>query len=225
MQILPDRKCLALGWQRFSPSINLQQSKTQHEDTPALRVLGCFYQSTRLLNFNLSQPQGLPAFDHLYALWLALYGTEGRMFMKENLERNGGADVAKAGDLVFDMAPELSPVELLNAYSIRTKYARLWSEFFDKWDIVICPNSGSLPLPVGTDLIGVEETEKMMRALSWQIVPPLTGVPSLAIPMGTIDGLPTGVQILSQRFREDLCFDAGNIIEQACDFMPLHAIN
>jgi amidase len=41
----------------------------------------------------------------------------------------------------------------------------------------------------------------------------LAGVPGLAVPTGPVDGVPTGVQIVAERFREDLCFDAGEVIE------------
>jgi amidase len=39
------------------------------------------------------------------------------------------------------------------------------------------------------------------------------GLPSLAVPMGVHDGLPNGIQIVTRRFREDLCLAAGEIIE------------
>ncbi len=33
------------------------------------------------------------------------------------------------------------------------------------------------------------------------------------MPTGIVDGLPTGVQILAPRFREDLCLAAGEALE------------
>jgi len=33
------------------------------------------------------------------------------------------------------------------------------------------------------------------------------------VPTGVIDGLPVGAQIMSRRFREDLCLDAAEAIE------------
>ena len=147
-----------------------------------------------------------------------LYGAEGRLFMRENLNRNGGADVARAGGLVFDMAAEMGHQDLLRAYASRTKFARLWSVLLDQWPVIICPNSGALPFLVGLDFEGPTQTERMMRALAWQIVPPLIGVPGLSVPLELIVGLPCGVQILSQRFREDLCLAAGSMLETGFDF-------
>ena len=47
------------------------------------------------------------------------------------------------------------------------------------------------------------------------LISPLLGVPALAVPVGCNGRLRPGVQILAPRFREDLCLDAGEVIEAA----------
>ena len=42
---------------------------------------------------------------------------------------------------------------------------------------------------------------------------PLLGLPGLAVPVGSHGKLRTGVQIMAMRNREDLCLDAGEVIE------------
>jgi amidase len=39
------------------------------------------------------------------------------------------------------------------------------------------------------------------------------GLPGLAVPTAPRGGIPTGVQIVAGRFREDLCFRVGAIVE------------
>ena len=39
------------------------------------------------------------------------------------------------------------------------------------------------------------------------------GVPSVAVPTGLRDGLPTGVQVISRMYREDLALDAAAVLE------------
>lgn len=41
------------------------------------------------------------------------------------------------------------------------------------------------------------------------------GLPSVALPMGEVDGLPTGIQIYADLWREDLCLNAAGVIEAA----------
>lgn len=39
------------------------------------------------------------------------------------------------------------------------------------------------------------------------------GPPATAVPTGLADGLPTGVQVYADKWREDLCLDGAEIIE------------
>jgi amidase len=41
----------------------------------------------------------------------------------------------------------------------------------------------------------------------------MLGLPSLAMPTGIVGTVPTGVQIVSARFKEELCLRVGSIIE------------
>ena len=43
----------------------------------------------------------------------------------------------------------------------------------------------------------------------------LLGLPAAAVPTGLHAGVPIGVQIIGPRFREDLCLDAAQAIENA----------
>ena len=48
----------------------------------------------------------------------------------------------------------------------------------------------------------------------WRTTPVnLLGLPAAAVPTGLADGLPTGVQVIGNRFREDLCLAAAEAIE------------
>jgi amidase len=62
----------------------------------------------------------------------------------------------------------------------------------------------------------------MLQAQSPQLAVALLGLPGLSVPTGIMNGIPTGVQIVADRFREDLCFDAGEAIEAAVGvFTPI----
>jgi len=56
---------------------------------------------------------------------------------------------------------------------------------------------------------------EVLREQSPQLVTPLLGVPGLSVPTGLVSGIPSGVQLLARRFREDRCFVAASIIERA----------
>jgi amidase len=55
----------------------------------------------------------------------------------------------------------------------------------------------------------------VLDALRVSLISPVLGIPALAAPVGSHGRLRPGVQILAPRFREDLCLDAGEVIEAA----------
>ena len=83
----------------------------------------------------------------------------------------------------------------------------------NEYSVCIGPTWTNLPWPIDTDLdpdIGINTTKKSFAF----IVPGnCLGIPSIALPTGVSDGLPTGIQIYSDLYREDLCFLAAEIIE------------
>ncbi len=52
------------------------------------------------------------------------------------------------------------------------------------------------------------------------------GLPSVALPMGVDNGLPTGIQIYSEMYREDLCLHAAELIQKEAPCpTPIDPIN
>jgi len=43
----------------------------------------------------------------------------------------------------------------------------------------------------------------------------LLGIPACAVPVGVADGIPQGVQVIADRYREDLCLAGAADIEAA----------
>ena len=43
----------------------------------------------------------------------------------------------------------------------------------------------------------------------------LLGLPAACVATGVANGLPTGVQVMGDMFREDVCLDAAEVIESA----------
>ena len=47
----------------------------------------------------------------------------------------------------------------------------------------------------------------------WLIMAYFLGLPSVSLPTGTADGLPTGVQLIGRRFYEEQCLDIAQDVE------------
>ena len=76
------------------------------------------------------------------------------------------------------------------------------------------PVSAETAFPVDLDLDGPEGYARVWQAQIPQIAPPLMGLPGLAVTTARVEGrAAVGVQLLADRYREDLLLAAGADIE------------
>jgi amidase len=101
--------------------------------------------------------------------------------------------------------------------SRRHGLARAWSEFFADYDVVVCPVWTQPPFEVGADVDGIEGNRRVGELMRPAAPGNLLGLPAATVPVGLTDGLPMGVQVIADRFREDRCLRAAQAIEDVCD--------
>ena len=65
----------------------------------------------------------------------------------------------------------------------------------------------------GLDMRDEASFARVWRAQLTQIAIPFMGLPALTVSTGLVDRVPVGVQVVSGRYREDLCLLAGEAIE------------
>jgi amidase len=95
----------------------------------------------------------------------------------------------------------------------RATLAREWLQFFETYSVLLMPVSGELPFPDGLDRRDEASFARVWRAQLTQIAIPFMGLPALTVSTGLVGRVPVGVQVVSGRFREDLCLLAGEAIE------------
>jgi amidase len=101
----------------------------------------------------------------------------------------------------------------LNALAERDALLRAWTLFMETYPVIVMPSCSEVAVPVNVDMEGAAGAARMLDALRLQFVLPVLGLPGLAVPTAPVDGLPMGVQIVSRRYREDVCLAAGEIVE------------
>lgn len=111
--------------------------------------------------------------------------------------------------------------EFSDVFKRRAALIREWNFFFEKYPVILTAISAELPFEDDYDLTGPDAFERVWKAQIPQIGTPLMGLPGLSVFTGFHDTTPTGVQILANRFREDLCLDAGKIIEDGFGVPPI----
>ena len=161
-------------------------------------------------------PGDAPTIDDAAALWLTLVGNEWRLLSQGDIEKYGD-DKVRA--VVRAMAEIVKPVDYagyLQALAHRTWIARDWGRFLARYPLVLCPVSDVPPLPPAADQGGRAVVERLMHVQRWQYGFNCIGLPGLAAPTGVDGRTPAGVQLVAGRFREDLLFDAADVLEARC---------
>ena len=105
------------------------------------------------------------------------------------------------------------PFDLSRTLTRRATLTREWLTFFETYPVLLMPVSGELPFPDQLDRKDDASFARVWHAQLPQIAIPFVGLPGLTVSTGLVGRVPVGVQLVSGRYREDLCLAAGEAIE------------
>lgn len=117
------------------------------------------------------------------------------------------------------LAASLLPARVLQkAARVRAILRREWLKLFDHFDVLLSPTWGTVAQKIQYvgDITSQKEVEQQ---LIWHRLPTLAaslaGTPALTIPCGlNSENLPIGMQIMGNRFHEEMVFNVGYAYEQ-----------
>lgn len=155
-----------------------------------------------------------PHFQEAAELWLTLTLGESRLLTESTLMRDGDEAIRRAYRAMDHHAKALDPAAFARALASRTDLMRAWGLFFQSYPLLLLPSSCSVPFPVDLDQHGPEAMAGILQAQSPLLSVAMLGLPGLAVPMGLRQGQPTGIQLVADRFREDLCLAAAEVLER-----------
>jgi amidase len=156
-----------------------------------------------------------PSFAELAALWHRIGVPDVFGGLAAKLEQYGDDRIRHSAGLWSQLHPPRDFADYQAALAQRDAALHHWLMFLERYPLVLLPGAGEPALPVGLDLLGLEEMRRCLAAAHTQIGLPVLGTPVLAVPLGQAGGLPLGVQLMASRFREDLLLAAGEVIEAA----------
>lgn len=110
---------------------------------------------------------------------------------------------------VADLPPQLMFAE-------RHRLQRVWAQMFEDTPVVVGPGWTNPPFEHSADVAPGNEVTLLPQYLGFVVPANALGLPTLAMTTTVVDGLPAGVQIYADHWREDLCLDAGADIEATC---------
>jgi len=155
----------------------------------------------------------VPDFRESTALQMKLWLGDGWAGFRAAVEREGDPGALAVMHGVRAMAESLPPDVIATTLVRRNAITRDWTRFLADYPLLLVPVSGELPFADGLDMQGEAAWSRVLEAQLIQTGLPLMGLPGLVVSTGMAGSSPVGVQLIGQRYREDLMLDAGAAIE------------
>jgi len=162
----------------------------------------------------LTKEVAISALEKVYETWASIRRSEAAAFHDtwlSTMPQKYGDDVRKS----LEKGREITAVQYINAKNRRPEIVRSFLEAMKGIELLALPT-----VPVTAPKIGQEKVElagksvDVYSALSKLTLPfNVTGFPVISIPIGYVDGLPIGVQIVARPFEESLLLQFANWYE------------
>ena len=155
-----------------------------------------------------------PGLEEIIETWHRIGSTDVLGALAPRVEELGDDDARTSMRLWLELDPPSDMQGVLAALAQRDLLLWRWLTFMQQYPLVVMPTLGDLAPPHNLDTTR-EGQARVMDSIRVSLISPLLGVPAIAVPVGNHGRLRPGVQILASRFREDLCLDAGEVVEAA----------
>lgn len=156
----------------------------------------------------------VPELSKVWQLWCDLIMNEARVLQQEQMLATTSVDFRNAFEGFMALANQLDQAGYMKAISERSRHIRNWMMFLEEYPLLLTPTTVKPTPEVNADLAGAARVKELfwndLRFISSVNV---LGLPAAVVPVGLHNGLPVGVQIVGSRYREDLCLDAAQAIE------------
>jgi amidase len=155
-----------------------------------------------------------PHWDEAISLFLGILGTDARRAMGQAVQEKGDDAIRFSFNAYNSRVAPLDQAGYAQGLARRTAIWRAWQRWLtEHYAALLMPVSRAVPFVQDLDL-----TPDGFDAVMWANEPlqiiNFLGLPGLSVPTATMaENVPLGVQLVSARFREDVCFALGEIIE------------
>jgi amidase len=116
---------------------------------------------------------------------------------------------------ILEALMQLDGMDANTMFVERHRIRREWSAFFADHPVIVGPTWCDVQFEHDADIHPETGVGVTLARLPFITPGNLLGIPGVAVPTGVVDGLPTGVQVYADLWRDDLALDAAEVIESA----------
>ena len=147
--------------------------------------------------------------QHQMQFWMSEYALN----QGEGIRAENDPDANFVSEQLLSICKTTTLSSLMSLMQMRVGLIRQWQQFLQKYPVLICPPSAELPFRDQLDVESEESFRHVVEAQMTQIGIPFIGVPAMTITTGSVNNVPVGIQLVADKFREDILFSAGREIE------------
>ena len=146
--------------------------------------------------------------------WFSVAIREIKMALDPVARQYGSKTIQQIFDDYYRMSNMVDGDGYLAGIADRTRMMRDWNLTMAEYPLVLSPflMRGGYPTDHDETFEGAKD---LFDSAIWSFGLNYVGFPAGNIPMDLVDGLPSGIQVIGQRWREDLILDAMQAIESA----------
>jgi amidase len=146
--------------------------------------------------------------------WFSVAIAEMQVFLFPMAQQFGSRTIQNVFSNYAQMEPVVDADGYMRGIADRTRMTRAWSIFLEDHPLVVTPFLMRPGFTWNYDAESFAQTKDLFDAGIYSHGINYLGLPAGVVPVGFVDGLPAGVQIVGRRFREDLILDAMEIVEK-----------
>jgi amidase len=154
-----------------------------------------------------------PAITEPARAWFSVGVAEMKVMLYPLARQHGSRTIQDVFDWYDRLANAVDAGGYMLGIADRTRLTRQWSVFLAEHPLVLTPFLMRPTFPWNYDAQGLEQTKDLFDASIYSYGVNYLGLPAGVVPVGLVEGLPAGVQIVGRRFREDLILDAMAAVE------------
>lgn len=157
-----------------------------------------------------------PSIDEPFRDWFRTLLTEMNVGLLPQILDYGSDDIKTTFDYFSRMGDVLELDTFISDFGERTRMMRDWNLFLAEFPLTLTPIYMNRLYDWDYDLHSFEACKDFLEASSYSMAINYLGLPAGVIGTGLVENRPAAVQIVGQRYREDLICEALEAIQQRC---------
>ena len=155
-----------------------------------------------------------PSISEAFDAWFRTLMTEMNVGLLPLIQDYGSDEIKTTFDYFFEMGEVLDLDNFVSEFGDRTRMMREWNLFLAEYPLALTPFYMNKLYDWDYDLQSFESCKDFLQASTYSMAINYLGLPAGVAATGLVGGRPSAIQLVGQRYREDVICDALEAIQE-----------